>query len=94
MVRHLTGEGDVEDGEPGAGVGHDPQQTVRGNVLDVERVETLTVSQAGPHQVPARLGGEEASPGSRAGTEPVGVEVEDQSAQPVPAEHGQTEAVT
>ena len=94
MVRHLTGEGDVEDGEPGAGVGHHPQQAVRGDVLDVERVETLTVSQAGPDQSLARLGGEEAGPGSGARTEPLGVEVEDQSAQSVPAEHRQAEAVT
>ena len=87
MISHLAGEGDVEDGEPGAGVGHHPQQTVRGDVLNVERVETLTVSQTGPHKGLARLGGQEPGPGSGPGAEPVRVEVEDQSAQSVPAEH-------
>ena len=80
LVGDLPGEGDVEDGEPGAGVGHHPQHGVRGHVLDVERVEALAVGQAGPHQSLAWLGGQEPGPGSGPGAEPVRVEVKDQTA--------------
>ena len=45
QVGDLPGEGDVEDGKPGAGVGHHPQQAVRGDVLDVHRVETFLIFQ-------------------------------------------------
>ena len=49
-VRYLSREGDVEDGEPGAGVGHHPQHLVGGDVLDIERVETLALSETVPGQ--------------------------------------------
>ena len=71
LVGDLPGEGDVEDGEPGAGVGHHPQQGVRGHMLHVERVETLAVGQAGSDQRLALRAGEEPGPASGPGTQPV-----------------------
>lgn len=93
-ISDLTGVRNVYNLKPGAGVCHDIEHVIGGDVVDVEGGEVEAAGEAVDAEDVSSGGGEEGGPMSRFGDASVGVEVDQEAVEAGVAEDREGEDVS